>query len=222
MPLLLHAASEQVLAGARDDALRRAGYDIARAHTIHDFERSLLTLRPAALLLDLPLIGATHEDIARLLAASPAPALVSGPPEVAAIASPPHRFLAQPSRPAAWLDAVRTLLATPSPGLRLDTATGLLRWHAHEAQLTPIETQLLSVLLAADGAIVPVEALVREVWGYASDAASAELVRAHVYQMRQRLAKAGLPPLVETLPRRGYRVVLPPEGAQDEGAGIDG
>lgn len=100
---------------------------------------------------------------------------------------------------------VHELLATPLPFV-FDAETGVVAIGESRAQLPPVEARLLAALIEARGAPVSAPAVVQRVWGYEFDTAAADLLRTHVYQLRRRLAEAGLPPLVETLPRRGYRL----------------
>lgn len=69
--------------------------------------------------------------------------------------------------------------------------------------LNPKEFALLEVLLSAKGAVVPAEELLERVWDEAADPFS-QAVRTTMSRLR---AKLGDPPIIETVPKAGYRVV---------------
>ncbi len=70
-----------------------------------------------------------------------------------------------------------------------------------EARMTPRERRLLDVLLDARGAVVAKRQLVRAVWDAGTDP---HVVEVTVGRLRGRLGPAAA--LIETVPRRGYRV----------------
>jgi uroporphyrinogen-III synthase len=75
-----------------------------------------------------------------------------------------------------------------------------------EVRLTDRERGVLHALVRARGAVVPKQRLLREVWP--ADAADEHAVEVTVARLRRRLAEAGT--AVETVPRRGYRLVADP------------
>jgi DNA-binding response OmpR family regulator len=68
--------------------------------------------------------------------------------------------------------------------------------------LNPKEFAVLEVLLAADGAVVSAEEILQQVWDEFADPFS-QAVRTTVSRLR---AKLGDPPVIETVPRAGYRI----------------
>ncbi len=110
--------------------------------------------------------------------------------------------------------------ATPPARLRfdhyeLDPASGEL-WRDGEARrLEPQPARALAYLLTHCGEVVPREALQREIWG---DATQVDFDRGLAYcikQIRDALEdSAAAPRFVETLPKRGYRFLLPVLAAQ--------
>jgi len=58
------------------------------------------------------------------------------------------------------------------------------------------------VLLAADGTVVPAEEILQRVWDEFADPFS-QAVRTTVSRLR---AKLGDPPVIETVPKAGYRI----------------
>jgi DNA-binding response OmpR family regulator len=68
--------------------------------------------------------------------------------------------------------------------------------------LNPKEFAVLEVLLAADGAVVSAEEILQRVWDEFADPFS-QAVRTTVSRLR---AKLGDPPVIETVPKAGYRI----------------
>jgi uroporphyrinogen-III synthase len=75
-----------------------------------------------------------------------------------------------------------------------------------EVRLTDRERGVLHALIRARGAVVAKQRLLREVWP--ADAADEHAVEVTVARLRRRLVEAGA--AVETVPRRGYRLVADP------------
>ena len=71
--------------------------------------------------------------------------------------------------------------------------------------LTPREFGLLAVLARRPGTRVTRRALFEDVWGRANEPGS-NLVEVHLCRLRAKLADAGGPPLIETLPDGGWRL----------------
>jgi DNA-binding response OmpR family regulator len=83
---------------------------------------------------------------------------------------------------------------------------------AHEAYvgseqvfLTPKEFEVLRLLLARRGEVVPPDDLSVEIWGYETFG-SRNYVEAHVSRLRSKLADAGAPGVVQTIRGVGYLV----------------
>jgi len=78
-----------------------------------------------------------------------------------------------------------------------------LAWHAgRPLTLTPKEFGVLELLLAAQGRAVSAEELLERVWDENADPFTAT-VKITVGRLR---AKLGSPPLIDTVPRSGYRI----------------
>ena len=88
-------------------------------------------------------------------------------------------------------------------GVTLDRSTNqLLFAPGGSISLTPTESRLLNCLMQHSGDFVPTEELVQDVWGYA---AGAEVLRAHVSNLRRKLRDGGQDSqLVRTMPYHGY------------------
>jgi DNA-binding response OmpR family regulator len=68
--------------------------------------------------------------------------------------------------------------------------------------LNPKEFAVLEVLLAAPGIVVSSEELLERVWDEAADPFS-QAVRTTISRLR---AKLGDPPVIQTVPKAGYRI----------------
>ena len=89
----------------------------------------------------------------------------------------------------------------------LDRESHELRGEAGSAQLTPTEFRLMHYLLQQRGNIVSAEELLEKVWEFFPGTGSSELVRSHIRNLRSKLRQAtGRADLVQTVPRRGYRL----------------
>lgn len=89
--------------------------------------------------------------------------------------------------------------------ISLDRSTGEVRGPAGACRLAPQPARLLECLLDAAGELVTREALVEAIWPGERYGVQDRLTYC-VHQLRDALTSVGLPALVETLPRRGYRI----------------
>ena len=87
-------------------------------------------------------------------------------------------------------------------GLRLDPARRTAVRGGARLDLSPKEFAVLECLLAAEGRPVSAEELLERVWDEAADPFTTT-VKATVNRLR---AKLGDPPVIETVPRAGYRI----------------
>ena len=86
--------------------------------------------------------------------------------------------------------------------LRLDTARRRA-WRGHASlPLGSKEFEVLEVLLAAGGRVVSAEELLERVWDESTDPFTT-VVKVTISRLREKL---GDPPLIETVPRVGYRI----------------
>jgi DNA-binding response OmpR family regulator len=86
--------------------------------------------------------------------------------------------------------------------LRLDPAQRVASRAGERLALSPKEFAVLEYLLAAQGRVVPAEELLERVWDDAADPFTTT-VKATINRLR---AKLGAPPVIETVPQRGYRI----------------
>ncbi|MFI6600740.1 response regulator transcription factor [Nonomuraea sp. NPDC050536] len=120
-------------------------------------------------------------------------------------------YLAKPFAYAELVARIRALGRRSQPAqppvlvhgdLRLDPAQRSATRAGMRLALTPKELAVLEYLLAARGRAVPAEELLERVWDEAADPFTTT-VKATVNRLR---AKLGEPPLIETVPRSGYRI----------------
>ena len=92
--------------------------------------------------------------------------------------------------------------------ISLDRSSHELRGDGVSVQLTPTEFRLVQYLAQRRGVIISTEELLEKVWEFFPGTGSSELVRSHVRNLRGKLRIAtGGAELVQTVPRRGYRLV---------------
>lgn len=86
--------------------------------------------------------------------------------------------------------------------LRVDPANRLVSRGGQRLALSPKELAVLEYLLGADGRIVSAEELLERVWDENADPFTTT-VKVTIKRLRTKL---GDPPLIETVPRGGYRI----------------
>ena len=92
--------------------------------------------------------------------------------------------------------------------ISLDRSSHELRGDGVSVQLTPTEFRLVQYLAQRRGTIISTKELLEKVWEFFPGTGSSELVRSHVRNLRGKLRIAtGGAELVQTVPRRGYRLV---------------
>jgi DNA-binding response OmpR family regulator len=94
-----------------------------------------------------------------------------------------------------------------SPPFVLDSDTHELSAGGNSVVLTPTEYRLLSYLIAQPEAVISPETLLENVWGFHPGTGAAAVVRVHVSNLRRKIAALGHAHLLQTLPRRGYRLL---------------
>jgi len=86
--------------------------------------------------------------------------------------------------------------------LELDTSQRRARRTGRELDLSPKEFGVLELLLASRGRVVSAEELLERVWDEAADPFT-NAVKITLSRLR---AKLGNPPIIETVPKGGYRI----------------
>ncbi len=94
--------------------------------------------------------------------------------------------------------------------VRLDRTTRQLAFAGGVAfDLTPTELRLLCALMEQPGRYVSAQALLEQVWEIPAGTGGAEIVRAHVSNLRRKLRSHGEDPqLLRTIPYQGYAIVV--------------
>jgi two-component system response regulator RpaA len=77
------------------------------------------------------------------------------------------------------------------------------------AKLTPIEFEILNLLVQNHGATVSSGKLLKDIWGYSPDD-DVETIRVHIRHLRSKLQKISEEKYIETIYGGGYRLL--PEG----------
>ena len=93
--------------------------------------------------------------------------------------------------------------------VRMDLARHLLTFNGQLVELSPIEFDLMAHLLRQSPRVVPPQELVQSVQGYESDPWEAsEVIRAHVYRIRQKMKKVGgkTADVIQTVRGVGYTI----------------
>jgi DNA-binding response OmpR family regulator len=86
--------------------------------------------------------------------------------------------------------------------IRLDTAQRVASRAGRRLELSPKELAVLELLLAADGATVSSQELLRRGWDEYTDSFS-NVVKVTISRLRRKL---GDPPVIETVAHAGYRI----------------
>jgi DNA-binding response OmpR family regulator len=87
-------------------------------------------------------------------------------------------------------------------GLTLDPSRRIASRAGRRLALNPKEFAVLEVLLSADGAVVSAEEILDRVWDEMADPFS-QAVRTTMSRLRTKL---GDPPIIDTVPKAGYRI----------------
>ena len=216
--LLLAGARSSVAAAA---SLRQAGYAVSEAYDAGEALSVAFRLRFDAVVAEtaMPLgeFRARLEEFAGrvpfvFIAPPSARWAPSGVPFVEGL----DALLASPPAPAEVASAVSLVLGTAGAGekperrtggLQMDASSQRVRENRRSVRLTPVEFRLLDYLWRHPR-IVPVGELLENVWAGPDAASSAAMVRSHVRNLRAKLRTVSPGrEVLETVPRRGYRLV---------------
>jgi len=120
---------------------------------------------------------------------------------------------------ASSVDAAMTANASPHVvrfgDFEVDLRSGELRKRGIRIALQGRPLQVLEVLLGSPGELVTRETLRQKLWGGDTFVDFETGLNAAVRRLREALGDAaGVPKFVETLPRRGYRFIMPLQGAR--------
>jgi two-component system OmpR family response regulator len=201
--------------------LSAAGHQIIRAGKVEEAVRAALTLP-----VDLVVADSLASDLPvareRLEAAGRHVAFVLVSPSATQWAAPGlpfrdgDRLVRKPASSGELRAAVAELLRASElmgnqldlSGVTFDRAGQRLRRGAEVEQLTLTEFHLLDYLASVRGTIASSAELLDHVWHYTGGTASSEVVRSHLKNLRAKIRRVNEGrDLIETIPRRGYRLV---------------
>ena len=128
-----------------------------------------------------------------------------------AVEAPGVQSLSLPLEPWRLIDAVERLCGAqplPGGGLTLDASRRVARASGREVALTRTEFQLLEALQAHRGREISQDEAMEAVWGAGDWSGSIGVLRAHVRNLRLKLAQIGLANAVRSLRGRGYALAV--------------
>lgn len=204
-------------------SLSAAGYDVTTAETGSAALKVAATSAPAAILLDLGLPDMDGKEvISKLREWSTIPIIVVSARDreaekIEALDLGANDFVNKPFGIGELLARLRAALrhadgrshdvSTVSVGdLAIDFASHAVSLGGMPIKLTPKEFELLTILARSAGRVVTHRQILTAVWGPAHSA-DVQYLRVFIGQLRQKLARDGVPDLIETEPAIGYRLV---------------
>jgi DNA-binding response OmpR family regulator len=212
-------------------ALRRAGFLVVLAHDSEQALRAWSDEQPDLIILDIQLPGKDGLTLCReIRALSNVPIILltvrnSDEDIVHGLEIGADDYLTKPFSPKQLIARARAVLrrsSAPNPAqltagdLVLDTTQQVVRTPRAEVRLTPLEFRLLHYLLINQGQIVPTDAILTHVWGYA-DSGDRALLKQLVYRVRQKIdAPDADKHYIETIPGVGYTIASVPGTAARE------
>jgi two-component system KDP operon response regulator KdpE len=222
-PRVLICDDEPQIIYALKLVLSEAGFEVVPSATASEALDRAAVRPPDAAIVDLLLPdGDGVEVCGRLREWSRMPILVlSGVNEeqekVRALNTGADDYVTKPFSPAELIARLEAALRRAIPvsaeptvafnGLEIDLSARLVRAGGAEARLTPIEYDLLRVLVQNRGKLMTHRALLLEVWGPGYEA-DVHTLRFHISNLRRKIAPAGqAEEHVRTEPGIGYRFV---------------
>jgi DNA-binding response OmpR family regulator len=203
-------------------ALRRAGFLVVLAHDSEQALRVWSDEQPDLIILDIQLPGKDGLTLCReIRALSNVPIILltvrsSDEDIVHGLEIGADDYLTKPFSPKQLIARARAILrrssTLPKPAqiaagdLVLDTTQQVVRTLNAEVRLTSLEFRLLHYLLINQGQIVPTDAILTHVWGYA-DSGDRKLLKQLVYRVRQKIESPGADQqYIATIPGVGYTI----------------
>ncbi len=211
--------------------LRRDGHEVKVVHTAAQALAEVDRRQPDLITLDILMPQMDGIELCRRLRARPnlveTPILMvtakgTVPDLVEGLDAGADDYIAKPFDIRELSARVRALLRPRQPqrtrsttlkigDMVLDSRTAEVRVGDRAAQLTPTEYDLLSYLMQHAGEILSPQRLLQDVWGYPEGAGSADLVRAHIHNLRLKVEPDPSNPIyIRTVRRHGYIVPLEP------------
>jgi len=214
----------QIVRGLRV-LLRDGGYDVDPTSCAQEALDHAALRPPDAAIIDLVLPDGSGIDVCRELRTwSQLPILVLSAvgdedAKVEALEAGADDYVTKPFGPRELLARLAAVLrraavdADGSPvvyadGIEIDLAARVVRRDSHEVHLTPIEFDLLRVLVRNRGRLMTHRALITEVWGPRSRD-DTQALRSHVANLRRKLEPGDeRPKIIRTDPGVGYRFAV--------------
>ena len=206
------------LAMAVATGLRQAGMAVDVVFDGHDALDHIATTLYDVVVLDRDLPGIHGDDVCRALLADGARSRVlmltaagAVDDRVEGLALGADDYLPKPFEFTELVARIRALLRRPGVALAPTLVCGDLKLEPSERvatrsgarlPLNPKEFAVLELLLGARGAVVSSEQLLERVWDEVADPFS-QAVKTTISRLR---AKLGDPPIIETVPKSGYRI----------------
>ena len=221
-PRVLVCDDEPHIVRALKIVMREAGFEALPAETVAEALQVATLQRPDAAILDLVLPDGDGVEVCRALREwTDIPILVLSAVgdedhKVRALEAGADDYVTKPFSPRELVARLQAVLrrATPTPdepvieadGLQVDLAKRVVRRRGQDVHLTPIEFDLLRVLIRNRGRLLTHRALLQEVWGraYAEDVAT---LRTSIARLRRKIEPEGEPGprYIRTDPGVGYR-----------------
>jgi two-component system, OmpR family, KDP operon response regulator KdpE len=200
--------------------LRDAGFESVPAGTVREALDAAAVRPPDAAIVDLVLPDGDGIEIARRLRewstmpiillsaigdeAEKVRALEAGADDYVVKPFGPRELVARLQRALQRTDSAVGEPAVSAGGLEVDFTARTVRGNGEEIHLTPIEYDLLRVLVRNRGRLLTHRTLLTEVWGpaYGEDT---QTLRVHIANLRRKLDASGHASLIQTEPGVGYR-----------------
>jgi two-component system KDP operon response regulator KdpE len=199
--------------------LRGAGFQVHATHSAEEALDQAALLVPDAVIIELSLPDGNGADVCRELrewCSAPLIVLSSVTDEaqkVLALAAGADDYVTKPFGPRELIARLRAHLrratarsdqpVVETHGLQLDLAARVVWRDEEQIRLTPIEYRLLRTLLANRGRLMTHGELLQQAWG-AAYTENRQTLRAHMANLRGKLASTGPHPLIRTYPGAGY------------------
>jgi DNA-binding response OmpR family regulator len=198
--------------------LRQAGMAVDVVFDGHDALEHVTVTGYDVVVLDRDIPGVHGDDVCKQIAASGSPSRVlmltaagTVDDRVEGLGIGADDYLPKPCDFAELVARIRALARRPGSSvpavlargdLTLDPSRRVAVRAGRRLPLNPKEFAVLEVLLTADGAVVSAEEILERVWDEMADPFS-QAVRTTMSRLRTKL---GDPPVIETVPKAGYRI----------------
>ncbi|HEV2255846.1 MAG TPA: response regulator transcription factor [Streptosporangiaceae bacterium] len=206
------------LAMALASGLRQAGMAVDVVFDGNDALEHLAVTGYDVVVLDRDIPGVHGDDVCKAIAAGGSPSRVlmltaagAVGDRVEGLGIGADDYLPKPCDFSELVARIRALARRPGTSLppvlvrgdiSLDPSHRIATRAGRRLPLNPKEFAVLELLLAAQGAVVSAEEILERVWDEAADPFS-QAVRTTMSRLR---AKLGDPPVIETVPKAGYRI----------------